>query len=642
MTKYKHFIGIHIQRQGAQGMNSGKRCGKFTAFVAIKLAATVFLLSDLPICISAFSLKNSPTVSFSNSAASASQIGHCRGTRYSNNVPSVDRSFILGSRWRGECTIALDVSKSSSSTSEKSNKKKKKKLTRPERKALERERKEMALHRNRQRLKHHNNKAYKKDKSPYELHSEAVNCLTKDSTADEVVRAIKRAQNFHDHHDIKNIEKFLIEEVDEHFAYGYRGSLLARLAVAALHMTNHEMARQAIEVRKRDHRAGMLPLESAAIIRGLLRVHNVSDAIEVLNDELSLPLDGTSLEDPFNQDRLKHRALAISSLASRHFYEGEPQMAVRACQMLSQLGPVIRLAKMGPEDVTMPWLRIIQGAAECESKRRDGTVKIDDEASFPCNLVFAVLDAMTTFPSDNNDQVYEALPNALVRRTVFITGAVDMSGLPAADRGEAVFIGRSNVGKSSLVNMVTNRKSLAYTSKRPGKTQQFNYFAVNDKPEKEREIRYGDQVEGEKDADSFYIVDLPGFGFAKVPQQQQREWATFMEAYLANRKTLSVVFHLVDARHGPTDEDERIMKLAGTLLDRKVSYVVVLTKADKNVKGSNKKKKKEGKVSVDVMETLRETMKRSNVSSAPVILTSAETKLGRDDMWRYLRIAAEA
>jgi len=74
-----------------------------------------------------------------------------------------------------------------------------------------------------------------------------------------------------------------------------------------------------------------------------------------------------------------------------------------------------------------------------------------------------------------------------------------MSGIPKGDRGEVAFIGKSNVGKSSLINMITNRKSLAYTSKRPGKTQQYNYFAINDKPELRREIRFGDDVEGEKD-----------------------------------------------------------------------------------------------------------------------------------------------
>jgi GTP-binding protein len=259
----------------------------------------------------------------------------------------------------------------------------------------------------------------------------------------------------------------------------------------------------------------------------------------------------------------------------------------------------------------------------------------------PCNLVYSVLSTMSTFPSDNDDLVYEALSNALVRRVIFITGAVTMDSLPPADRGEAVFIGRSNVGKSSLINMATNRKSLAYTSKTPGKTQQFNFFAVNDKSGREKEIKYGDKVEGERDADSFYLVDLPGFGFAKVPEAQRRGWATFMGEYLANRKSLKVVFHLIDSRHGPIDEDSNIMKQVKENLPKSVAYVIVLTKADKNVKSSNSKKNF-GKVSQQVMNDLNEAMVKNGVGNAPVLITSSESKLGRDSLWRYLRLAAES
>jgi len=106
-----------------------------------------------------------------------------------------------------------------------------------------------------------------------------------------------------------------------------------------------------------------------------------------------------------------------------------------------------------------------------------------------------------------------------------------------------------------------------------------------------------------------------------------------------SRKTVRVVFHLVDARHGPIDEDMRIMREVGESLPKKASYVVVLTKADKNVKGASSKN--QGRVARDVMENLRQTMKENGVGNAPVILTSSETKLGRDDVWRYLSLAAE-
>ena len=134
-------------------------------------------------------------------------------------------------------------------------------------------------------------------------------------------------------------------------------------------------------------------------------------------------------------------------------------------------------------------------------------------------------------------------------------------------------------------------------------------------------------------------MDLPGFGFAKVPDEQRKKWSNLMAQYLSQRKTIRVLFHLVDARHGPIDDDIRIMKQVGESLPKYVTYVVVLTKADKNVKDT---RKKSGRVSKDVVNKLRETMKEAKVGGAPVILTSSNTKMGRDDMWRYLRRAAES
>jgi tRNA U34 5-carboxymethylaminomethyl modifying GTPase MnmE/TrmE len=133
-------------------------------------------------------------------------------------------------------------------------------------------------------------------------------------------------------------------------------------------------------------------------------------------------------------------------------------MAVSACAMLNELGPLVRKAGLTADGLQMPWLRLIQGAAKCEIARRAGTLKVEDatkETELPVNVVYSVLNAMTTFPSDNDDLVYEAISNSLVRRVLFITGAIDMNGCPPADRGEAAFVGRSNVGKSSLVNMVS-------------------------------------------------------------------------------------------------------------------------------------------------------------------------------------------
>jgi hypothetical protein len=336
-----------------------------------------------------------------------------------------------------------------------------KKLSRPERKALERENKARRSSKHRKHNFSDRSDTLQGKRAPgegrYDLHSNSISNLNKESTADDVVKAIKRAQNLHDSHDIRAIERFLLEEAPSGFAYGYFGSLLSRLAVAALHMDEQKLALKALVERRLYYKASILPMESAAIIRGLLRVHNVTDAFQVLDEELALPAPDSDLTTEENQELVKHRALSLGSIASRHFFEGEPKYAVQACQLLADIGPVVRNAGLLPEDVNLPWARILQGAAQCETKRRDGLVKEceDVEVELPCNLVYSVLNAMTTFPSTNDDRTYEILSNSLVRRVVFITGAIEMAGCPPADRGEAVFIGRSNVGKSSLVNMVS-------------------------------------------------------------------------------------------------------------------------------------------------------------------------------------------
>ncbi|MGB0496970.1 MAG: ribosome biogenesis GTP-binding protein YihA/YsxC [Rubricella sp.] len=139
----------------------------------------------------------------------------------------------------------------------------------------------------------------------------------------------------------------------------------------------------------------------------------------------------------------------------------------------------------------------------------------------------------------------------------FLKGVVSMGGLPPADRIEVCFAGRSNVGKSSLINALTGRKGLARASNTPGRTQEINFFALG--PER-------------------YLVDLPGYGFAKAPKAKVDEWQALLKAYLAGRPTLRRVFLLIDGRHGAKAVDEEIM----ALLDRSaVTFQAVLTKSDK-------------------------------------------------------------
>ncbi|MEL6684691.1 MAG: ribosome biogenesis GTP-binding protein YihA/YsxC [Pseudomonadota bacterium] len=140
--------------------------------------------------------------------------------------------------------------------------------------------------------------------------------------------------------------------------------------------------------------------------------------------------------------------------------------------------------------------------------------------------------------------------------TDFVKGVVAMDGLPPADRVEVCFAGRSNVGKSSLINALTGRKGLARASNTPGRTQEINFFTAGD----------------------IYVVDLPGYGFANAPVAVVKKWQRLLKQYLQGRQTLRRVFVLIDARHGAKAVDEEIMSLLDSAA---VTFQVVMTKVDK-------------------------------------------------------------
>jgi GTP-binding protein len=140
----------------------------------------------------------------------------------------------------------------------------------------------------------------------------------------------------------------------------------------------------------------------------------------------------------------------------------------------------------------------------------------------------------------------------------FARGVPSLEFLPAADRPEIALAGRSNVGKSSLLNALTRQRGLARTSNTPGRTQELNFFAAPDV--------------------ALYLVDMPGYGFAKAPKDKVEAWTRLVKDYLRGRQTLKRVFLLIDARHGLKPLDCGIMALLG---EAAVSYQVVLTKADK-------------------------------------------------------------
>lgn len=172
----------------------------------------------------------------------------------------------------------------------------------------------------------------------------------------------------------------------------------------------------------------------------------------------------------------------------------------------------------------------------------------------------------------------------------FIKGVVAMSGLPPADRPEVCFAGRSNVGKSSLINALTGRKNLARASNTPGRTQEINYFGLG--PER-------------------YLVDLPGYGYAEAPVAVVAKWQALLKSYLAGRQTLRRAFVLIDTRHGVKKVDDEIL----TLLDRSaVTFQVVMTKADKVLRAERETS----------IEQVRGALAKHPAAFPEIVVTSSE------------------
>lgn len=174
------------------------------------------------------------------------------------------------------------------------------------------------------------------------------------------------------------------------------------------------------------------------------------------------------------------------------------------------------------------------------------------------------------------------------------------STLPRNDKPEIAFAGKSNVGKSSLINGLLNRKALARTSGTPGKTQTINFYNIND---------------------SFYFVDLPGYGYAKVSQKEREKWGKMIERYLNNSEKLVLVFLLIDIRHEPSANDKMMYDW---IIESGFSPVVIATKLDK-IKRSQLQKN---------VSIIRKTL---GMESDDIIFSfSAITKQGRDEIWEYI------
>lgn len=188
----------------------------------------------------------------------------------------------------------------------------------------------------------------------------------------------------------------------------------------------------------------------------------------------------------------------------------------------------------------------------------------------------------------------------IIKDAEIIISAVKPEQYPSGDLPEFALAGRSNVGKSSLINKMINRKSLARTSSNPGKTQTLNFYLINKE---------------------FHFVDLPGYGYAKVSKVQREKWARFIEEYLVSRENLKVVILITDIRHQPTKDD---IAMYDWLKYYNLPVIVIGTKADKIPKGKLEKHKKIAKETLDIDPQDK------------FIIFSAGTGLGKEQLWKEL------
>lgn len=189
-----------------------------------------------------------------------------------------------------------------------------------------------------------------------------------------------------------------------------------------------------------------------------------------------------------------------------------------------------------------------------------------------------------------------------IKEAQFIVSNSDVSKCPAPDRPEYAFIGRSNVGKSSLINMLTNKKNLAKTSGRPGKTQLINHFLINKE---------------------WYLVDLPGYGYAKVPKAERLKWEKFLKRYILKRENLYCLFVLIDSRHEAQKVDLDFMQWLGI---SSIPFSIIFTKTDKL-------KPEELDANLKAYE---EKMFETWETMPGYFVSSAETAAGKDEILNFI------
>jgi len=190
----------------------------------------------------------------------------------------------------------------------------------------------------------------------------------------------------------------------------------------------------------------------------------------------------------------------------------------------------------------------------------------------------------------------------IIKSATFICSNTKISALPVANMPEYAFIGRSNVGKSSLINMLVNQHGLAKTSQKPGKTQLINHFLVNEK---------------------WYIVDLPGYGYAKVSKNSRESWEKFIRNYITKRESLQCVFVLIDSRIPPQKIDIEFCCWMGEI---QIPFVLAFTKADKQSTTKTNQ----------TIALFKKELSGWFEEIPPIFITSAEKQAGRDEILNFI------
>lgn len=193
-----------------------------------------------------------------------------------------------------------------------------------------------------------------------------------------------------------------------------------------------------------------------------------------------------------------------------------------------------------------------------------------------------------------------------IKKATYIISSPSFEKCPTPDRPEYAFIGRSNVGKSSLINMLCNNDKLAKTSNSPGKTQMINHFEISSV-----------EKAGDNEVTNWYLVDLPGYGFAKTAQTSRRRWEQMIENYLRKRENLTNVFVLIDSRHTPQKLD---LDFISRLISWQIPYTIIFTKTDKE---------KQAIVSKNVKQFL-ESLRKTQQFLPQHFLSSSVKKTGRN------------